>query len=140
MSLVGARRPGLALGYREYSSDYVDEEAEARQAKRGAWRGAFVEPWDWRRNPRQSTTRPTPAPGSTSADAPNENAFPRGAGAPSARPGCLIKGNINRRGDRIYHVPGSRSYDETIIDEARGEGWFCTEQEALDAGWRAPRG
>lgn len=49
---------------------------------------------------------------------------------------CLIKGNTNRRGERIYHVPGSPNYDQTVVDISLGERWFCTEQEALDAGWR----
>jgi hypothetical protein len=53
----------------------------------------------------------------------------------------VIKGNISRTsGDRIYHVPGSSSYEETIIDESAGERWFCSEAEARRAGWRAPRG
>ena len=60
--------------------------------------------------------------------------------AATARDGCYIKGNINGEGERIYHVPGSPSYDDTVIDESRGERWFCTEAEARAAGWRAPRG
>ena len=52
---------------------------------------------------------------------------------------CLIKGNINKKGDRIYHVPGWKDYDKTDIDVEMGEQWFCTEQDALDAGWRAPK-
>jgi hypothetical protein len=53
---------------------------------------------------------------------------------------CRIKGNINDKGDRIYHVPGSDSYERTGISTSRGERWFCTEEEARKAGWRAPRG
>ena len=49
---------------------------------------------------------------------------------------CLIKGNISRKKEKIYHVPGQRHYEETQIDEYNGEMWFCTEQEARDAGWR----
>jgi micrococcal nuclease len=45
-----------------------------------------------------------------------------------------IKGNINSRGDRIYHIPGSKSYDQT-----KPEAWFCTEEEAKQAGFRAPK-
>ena len=41
------------------------------------------------------------------------------------------------RGDRIYHLPGSDSYDITVIDERSGERWFCSEAEARAAGWRA---
>ncbi len=41
-------RDGWALAYRRYSLDYVGEEAEARAAGRGMWRGQFIEPWEWR--------------------------------------------------------------------------------------------
>jgi len=40
---------GWALAYRRYSLDYVGEEATAREARRGMWRGEFVPPWEWRR-------------------------------------------------------------------------------------------
>lgn len=52
---------------------------------------------------------------------------------------CAIKGNINREGERIYHIPGSRWYDRTRISLDRDERWFCSEEEARKAGWRAPR-
>ena len=39
---------GWALAYRRYSTDYIDAEDEAREAKRGMWRGSFVKPWVWR--------------------------------------------------------------------------------------------
>jgi len=48
----------------------------------------------------------------------------------------LAQGNISSSGERIYHVPGQRYYDKTQINEGKGERWFCTEQEAVDAGWR----
>lgn len=49
---------------------------------------------------------------------------------------CLIKGNISSKKERIYHVPGQRHYNDTVIDELKGEAWFCTEEEAVQAGWR----
>ena len=116
-------RAGLALAYRQYSDDYIDEEAEARTSRRGAWAGEFEEPWDWRRQGSQSAR--------DSADSP----------APSfARNGeCGIKGNINREGERIYHLPGAPYYEQTAIDVAMGERWFCSVAEAEGAGWRASR-
>lgn len=51
----------------------------------------------------------------------------------------LIKGNINDKGDKIYHTPNSPSYSRTVITPSKGERWFYTEQQALDAGWRAPK-
>ncbi len=56
------------------------------------------------------------------------------AGAESACASPAIKGNINSRGDKIYHIPGSRSYEQT-----KPEAWFCTEEEAVEAGYRAPK-
>ncbi|MEL6580326.1 MAG: hypothetical protein AAFQ14_11270 [Cyanobacteria bacterium J06621_12] len=54
---------------------------------------------------------------------------------------CIIKGNISYNSDRkLYHLPGMKDYEGTVIDKARGERWFCTESEAVKQGWRkAPR-
>jgi endonuclease YncB( thermonuclease family) len=43
---------GWAVAYRQYSRDYVGEEADARRAGRNIWSGSFVMPWDWRRGVR----------------------------------------------------------------------------------------
>ena len=47
-------RLGYALAYRKYSRKYVPEEEEARARRRGLHRGAFVDPWAWRRGQRLS--------------------------------------------------------------------------------------
>ncbi|MGQ9480132.1 MAG: cold-shock protein [Chloroflexus sp.] len=52
-------------------------------------------------------------------------------------PECVIKGNISiDTGEKIYHLPGMKDYEITRISEEHGERWFCTEQEAIQAGWR----
>ena len=55
-------------------------------------------------------------------------------GPPS--PECAIKGNISSEGERIYHVAGCGSYEKTQVDVRAGERWFCSEQDAQNAGWR----
>ncbi|MBD1912042.1 MULTISPECIES: cold shock domain-containing protein [unclassified Leptolyngbya] len=53
------------------------------------------------------------------------------------QPECTIKGNISQSsGIRYYHLPGMEDYENTVIDLAAGEKWFCSEQEAIAAGWR----
>lgn len=52
---------------------------------------------------------------------------------------CNIKGNVSTRGERIYHVPGQKYYQETRISASHGERWFCSEDEARAAGWRKSR-
>lgn len=49
---------------------------------------------------------------------------------------CVIKGNISSSGEKIYHLPGQRYYNQTVIDQNKGERWFCTEEEAQNALWR----
>ncbi|MGB3491838.1 MAG: cold shock domain-containing protein [Elainellaceae cyanobacterium] len=57
------------------------------------------------------------------------------------QPECRVKGNISiNSGNKIYHVPGMEDYASTVIDPGKGERWFCSESEAIAAGWvRAPR-
>ena len=44
---------------------------------------------------------------------------------------CNIKGNINRQGKKIYHIPSGKYYEQTNPEE-----WFCNEQEAVKAGFK----
>ncbi len=100
-----------AVAYSRYSLDYVAQEAAAQAAQRGIWASEFVKPWEWRRGKRLAT----------SDNAPGQ---------------CRIKGNINAKGERIYHVPDGEWYDRTRIYPSKGERWFCSEAEAKAAGWR----
>lgn len=107
-------RNGLAWAFVKYSQRYVEVEADARAAKRGIWQGEAVPAWQWR------AERWRAAEGEKRTD---------------GRPACIIKGNITRRGN-IYHMPWERWYDKTRIEPAKGERWFCSEAEAVAAGWR----
>jgi micrococcal nuclease len=90
-------------------------EAEARSAGRGLWGPVCPE-----------TSSPAPA------GSPAE-----GACEHSGTSEAVIKGNISTNsGEKIYHLPGGGFYEQTVIDEAAGERWFCTESEAIAAGWR----
>ena len=107
---------GMALAYRKYSDDYTGQEATAKAARRGLWAGQFVPPWEWRKGKRLASEATTAA-----------NVNPNG---------CKIKGNIGSKGDRIYHMPGGRWYDRTVITASKGERWFSSEDEAKGSGWR----
>jgi len=106
-------REGLAWAFVRYSRDYVAEEDEARAASLGVWQAENEAPWDYRARRWEVAEQEAPE-------------------------GCPIKGNISENG-RIYHAPWSPWYDRTKISLDKGERWFCSEREALDAGWRAPR-
>ena len=56
------------------------------------------------------------------------------AAAPS--PNCNIKGNVNRQGECIYHMPGGRYYESLKMDVGKQKRWFCSTNEAEAAGCR----
>lgn len=95
----------------KYQEQFILAQREAQEDKRGLW-GACAD---------NTTNRP---------------GVPSPEQSPQVNPSCVIKGNISSKEERIYHMPGCGSYDKTVIDESMGERWFCTEEEALKAGWR----
>jgi endonuclease YncB( thermonuclease family) len=117
---------GLALAYRRFSLDYVDQESEAEAERRGIWAGEFVKPWEWRQGTRLETTAHEEC-----------DVCARRHERLLKRPDkCAIKGNINAKGERIYHMPGQQAYSVTRVNPAAGERWFCSEAGAEAAGWR----
>ena len=106
-------RRGHAWAFSRYSTDYLGEERSARREAVGVFEAENETPWDYRAKKWQ-------------------------VGAEQAPDGCPIKGNISENG-RIYHAPWSPFYSRTKISTSKGERWFCSEAEAVEAGWRAPR-
>lgn len=100
---------GYARAYRRYSAEYVPDEDMARAAGLGLWSANMQTPATYRSLAQETSPPPDPS--------------------------CVIKGNISDNG-RIYHVPGQEWYDRTRINETAGERWFCSAQEADNAGWR----
>lgn len=99
----------------------AQEEATANQV--GLWASdTCVKP---------QTTAPTPAPA-----AQNHVTDDNSSNVSNNTANCQIKGNINSSGEHIYHLPGQRFYHRTQIDTSTGERWFCSENEAIKAGWR----
>lgn len=90
----------------KYQEEFLAAEKEAREAERGLWKACPI----------------SPSPTVKIQETPKSN--------------CDIKGNISTSGEKIYHLPDCGSYAKTQIDEDRGERWFCSEQEAQEAGWR----
>jgi hypothetical protein len=116
---------GYAIAYRHYSPDYVSAEESARVNKRGLWAGTFEMPREYRAE--EASTEPhRSASNHAQRKAPSSRDWQARASG-----NCKIKGNRNRKGQWIYHLPGMPYYDQT-----RAEEIFCTEAEAQAAGYR----
>lgn len=98
----------------KYQAEFKQAEKEASMNKLGLW-GAICQNTETK-----STVVPTPVSTQTT----------------EATGSCAIKGNISSSGEKIFHVLGCGSYEKTVIDESKGERWFCSESEAISAGWR----
>ena len=105
-------RQGFAWAFRKFSNDYVDAENQARSKQIGVWQAPTQTAEEFRAAKWEVAKQVSPT-------------------------GCPIKGNISKNG-RIYHPPWSPWYNRTKISLNKGERWFCSEAEALQAGWRAP--
>lgn len=77
-------------------------------------------------NPSNNKIEPLPEP--IPEPTPPQPSYPTDGPGPN---GETIKGNINSKGEKIYHVPGGQLYDETEPEE-----WFFTEEEAIAAGYK----
>ena len=125
-------REGWAMAFVKYSSVYRDAENDARVRKRGLWQGAFIAPWDWRHR-----NNMTDILGALSVPIKAQSMLmPRSASEGAPSPECTIKGNVNRTGNRIYHMPNQQFYSRIRMDAGGGPRWFCTIDEAEAAGWR----
>ncbi len=110
---------GWATAYRNYCDAYVADETRARAARQGIWRSQFDLPQSYRMG------------GDVAPAAPSRQIAPRPRTETAFAGGCVIKGNRNRRGEWIYHLPGMPYYNQT-----RAEEMFCSEADAQAAGYR----
>jgi endonuclease YncB( thermonuclease family) len=104
-------RQGVAFAEGGPSGRYGVEEAEARNARAGMWVGAVQRPEEIRARAWEEAKRRSPD-------------------------GCPIKGQVTGV-HRVYVLPGAPSYDRVRVLPARGDRWFCSEQEATAAGFKA---
>lgn len=93
-----------------FMSSYAKQEAAAKSAKIGLWSGESERPGDFRARAWDEAKRVAPE-------------------------GCPIKGHLAGNA-KLYVLPWSADYHRVRISKARGERWFCSEREAISAGWK----
>jgi len=110
---VGAElvRQGYVFADGTFMARYASQEREARAAKAGLWSGDAERPAAYRAKLWEEAKRRAPE-------------------------GCPIKGQVSGA-SRVYVLPWSPDYERVRVLKARGERWFCSEQEAVSAGFKA---
>lgn len=130
-------RSGYALDWPKHSKGkYAAYQRKAKAEKSGMWAGSFQPTWEFRA---EQQLKAPQTPGTPESIAPSF-AIGKPVAARPSKGVCNIKGNVSiETGERIYHVPGQRFYSKTRISPEKGEKWFCSEEEAVAAGWRRSR-
>lgn len=102
---------GHAFATQGMLAPYGAAEQEARQQKAGIWRGEAERPSEYRAKLWQEASRHAPD-------------------------GCPIKGRVTPAG-KHYVVPGDADYGRRSVQRSRGDRWFCSERDAVAAGFKA---
>jgi len=127
-------RQGLALNLEPSARGrFKDDEADAKNNRRGLWKGCFVAPQEFRAGRKDGAL----IGGACRPDKDREIRdvlFPREPAMPS---GCSVKGKFALRARvtgnvGIYHVQACRTYPALT----RPDRWFCSEDDAKAAGFR----
>lgn len=129
----------------KYQEIFKEAQKAAQEAKKGLWQGCDVDPKKVVGSAGgvlgvQTSVAPTKngsvvqAAANTPSVTVKATASPVAVTASSNSGDCKIKGNVTT--EKIYHMPGCGSYEKTTINESQGERWFCSESEAVAAGWR----
>ncbi|SDS37888.1 thermonuclease family protein [Bradyrhizobium canariense] len=127
-------RQGFALNLEPSAKGrFVKDQADAKDGRRGMWKGCFVSPQEFRHGKKDGAL----LGGSCRADKDREiraALFPEDLAMPS---GCAIKAKFAVRARvtgnvGIYHLQGCRSYPALT----KPDRWFCSEDDAQAAGFR----
>jgi endonuclease YncB( thermonuclease family) len=127
-------RQGFALNFEPYARGrFREDEAGARDGRRGLWKGCFVSPQEFRWGRKDGAL----LGGSCRTDKDREIRsvlFPVETAMP---PGCSIKAKFALRARvtgkvGVYHLQGCRSYPALT----RPDRWFCSAEDAEAAGFR----
>ncbi len=124
-------RRGLAIN--SATAGPSDDETDAKNNRRGFWKGCFVAPEDFRSGRRDGVLLGAACRADKDREV-RQALFPQDPTAPS---GCSIKGKYALRAHvtgniGIYHLPTCRSYPALTTPDR----WFCSEDDARAAGFR----
>jgi endonuclease YncB( thermonuclease family) len=125
---------GFALNFEPYARGrFKEEEAGAKDNRRGLWKGCFVAPQEFRWGRKDGallgdSCRPDKDREIRAVLFPDDPAMPSG---------CSIKGKFAARARftgnvGVYHLQGCRSYPALT----KPDRWFCSEEDAQAAGFR----
>jgi endonuclease YncB( thermonuclease family) len=125
---------GFALNFEPYARGrFRNDEAGAKDNRRGLWKGCFVAPQEFRRGRKDGALLGKSCRADKDRDI-RAALFPDNPTMPS---GCSIKGKFAVRARvtgnlGVYHLQGCRSYPALTTPDR----WFCSEGDAQAAGFR----
>src|ERR1700692_3525549 len=127
-------RLGFALNFEPYARGrFREDEAAAKDNRRGLWKGCFVAPQEFRRGRKDGALLGD----SCRTDKDRQIRAVLFPDDPVMPPGCSIKGKLALRARLtgkvgVYHLQGCRSYPALT----KPDRWFCSAEDAETEGFR----
>jgi endonuclease YncB( thermonuclease family) len=127
-------RQGFALNFEPSARGrFREDEAGAKDNRRGLWKGCFVAPQEFRQGRKDGALLGE----ACRTDKDREIRAVLFPDDPAMPPGCSIKGKFAVRARvtgnvGVYHLQGCRSYPALT----KPDRWFCSEEDAEAAGFR----
>ncbi|MGG0657084.1 thermonuclease family protein [Rummeliibacillus pycnus] len=116
----------------KYEDKYKSIQEETKKEKKGIWQydgyvtdRGFVKSAVKNWSPDKASSK-----GISTNESSTSNQLQNSSTNDKAGVTCEIKGNINSKGKKLYHLPGMNNYDAV-----KAERMFCTEEEAKKAGF-----
>lgn len=103
---------GYAVTTADTSPAYAEAQDSARQGALGLWHSRYIDPKEWRAGKRLAQE------------------------AGDGRGPCPIKAVVAPDGHRLYYVPTDAQYEAIVVDPARGDQLYCSDEDARRDGWR----
>jgi len=132
---VNLLKGGYVVALPDAPPHYGAAEHGAKQASLGIWGTDFILPWEWRagkRLPNEPEFNETSDP---LFEFPWQEMDDNSLHLKSGDSACMVKGAITAKGQHFYYSPLDREYDSIAIDLKKGERFFCSDDEARQAGW-----
>lgn len=131
-------KSGNVVAHENGAPHYAAAEHSAKQGSLGIWGSTFIAPKAWRAGKRLANEHRFDGSSHPILDLPWKGVERTFLHLNSEHAACMVKGVIDADGNHLYYGPLDAAYPAIEISPAKGEKYFCGDDNARQAGWKRP--